>query len=73
MRPPGVDKRRSFAKLPAMAQEKSLNAWHYIDGTWHHGDPYDRLILATALAAQAHLATKDQGLRDFFPEHTLWD
>lgn len=41
--------------------------------TWHNGDPYDRLILATALAAQAHLATKDQGLRDVFPEHTLWD
>lgn len=22
-----------------MTQEKTLNAWHYIDGKWHHGDP----------------------------------
>ena len=40
---------------------------------WHIGDPYDRLILAAAVANQARLATKDGPLRAAFPDITTWD
>lgn len=40
---------------------------------WHIGDPYDRLILAAAVANQARLATKDGPLRAAFPDITVWD
>lgn len=39
---------------------------------WHNGDPYDRLILAAAIANQARLVTKDGPLRAAFPDDTLW-
>lgn len=40
---------------------------------WHNGDPYDRLILAAAIANASLLVTKDGPLRAAFPELTLWD
>lgn len=39
---------------------------------WHNGDPYDRLILAAAIANQAPLVTKDGALRAAFPDNTMW-
>jgi len=36
------------------------------------GDPADRMIYATARAAGAPLATKDQALRRFDPSGTVW-
>ncbi|WP_141015572.1 PIN domain-containing protein [Nocardioides sambongensis] len=36
-------------------------------------DVFDRMIAAQALAAGAHLATRDRVIRAAIPEHTLWD
>lgn len=36
------------------------------------GDPVDRLIFSTAVAAGARLATKDEAMRTFDPARTLW-
>ena len=36
------------------------------------GDPIDRIIYATARAANARLVTRDEQLRAFDPERTLW-
>jgi PIN domain nuclease of toxin-antitoxin system len=36
------------------------------------GDPIDRIIYATARAANARLVTRDERLRAFDPERTLW-
>ncbi|HEY2142648.1 MAG TPA: type II toxin-antitoxin system VapC family toxin [Solirubrobacteraceae bacterium] len=36
------------------------------------GDPVDRLIYATARAADARLITRDRAIRAFDPETTLW-
>ncbi|MBS1848358.1 MAG: PIN domain-containing protein [Actinobacteria bacterium] len=36
-------------------------------------DPFDRLILAQAVAARAPLVTKDAPMRVAFPGRTLWD
>lgn len=36
------------------------------------GDPTDRLIFASALAAGARLLTKDRRIRAFDPESTVW-
>lgn len=35
-------------------------------------DPFDRIIVAQALAAGAELATKDERIRAAFPTHTIW-
>jgi PIN domain nuclease of toxin-antitoxin system len=37
-----------------------------------HGDPADRLIVATALAHGAHLVTKDAAIRTFPAVETVW-
>jgi PIN domain nuclease of toxin-antitoxin system len=36
------------------------------------GDPIDRLIYATARATRAPLVTRDEGIRTFDPESTIW-
>jgi len=36
------------------------------------GDPADRFIYATALAARARLVTADQAIRAFDPRETIW-
>ena len=38
---------------------------------WKHKDPADRTIVATAIYRKAHLITKDQNIRDFYPK-SLW-
>ncbi len=40
---------------------------------WPNGDPYDRLILSSAIANRNLLVTKDAPLRAAFPDLTLWD
>ena len=37
-----------------------------------HGDPADRLIVATALLAGATLVTKDQNIRSYGPVANVW-
>jgi PIN domain nuclease of toxin-antitoxin system len=37
-----------------------------------HGDPADRLIYATTRALGATLVTRDEAMRRFDPERTLW-
>lgn len=37
-----------------------------------HGDPADRFIYATARANGATLVTRDEAVRSFDPERTLW-
>jgi PIN domain nuclease of toxin-antitoxin system len=43
-----------------------------LDAKSFPGDPIDRLIYATARAARAHLVTRDNAIRDFDPELTIW-
>lgn len=37
-----------------------------------HGDPADRLIVATALSESVPLVTKDQQIRDYASVKTIW-
>ncbi|HRC84908.1 MAG TPA: hypothetical protein PK413_04800 [Thermoanaerobaculia bacterium] len=37
-----------------------------------HGDPADRLIVATARCLRAPLITKDPAIRDFAGAHSIW-
>lgn len=49
-------------------------AIHPIGGEpWFTRDPFDRIIVATAIAAKARLVTKDEVLRRHLPQHTVWD
>lgn len=41
-------------------------------GAGFHGDPADRLIVATAIAESAVLVTKDQQIRDYAAVSTVW-
>lgn len=43
-----------------------------LDAKSFPGDPVDRLIYATARAADATLITRDRAIRAFDPETTLW-
>jgi PIN domain nuclease of toxin-antitoxin system len=43
-----------------------------LDARRFPGDPVDRLIYATALAARAHLVTRDTAINAFDPELTIW-
>jgi PIN domain nuclease of toxin-antitoxin system len=43
-----------------------------LDSRAFPGDPIDRLIYATARAANARLITRDQAIRSFDPQSTLW-
>lgn len=36
-------------------------------------DPFDRVILSQALAAKTQLATKDERMREAYPDDTVWD
>lgn len=40
---------------------------------WKHGDPADRLIVATALAYEAPLATADERIHDSALVRCVWD
>ena len=44
----------------------------HLDG-FPHGDPADRIIVATALGLGATLVTADRRLRAYKPVGTLWD
>lgn len=41
-------------------------------GGGFHGDPADRIIVATALLESAVLVTKDAKIRDYAPVRALW-
>jgi PIN domain nuclease of toxin-antitoxin system len=43
-----------------------------LDAKGFPGDPIDRLIYTTALAAKAHLITRDAAIRAFDAESTIW-
>ncbi len=43
-----------------------------LDGRDFPGDPADRLIFATARVAGGRLVTRDERIRAFDPEHTIW-
>jgi PIN domain nuclease of toxin-antitoxin system len=43
-----------------------------LDAKRFPGDPIDRLIYATALAARARLVTRDAAIGAFDPELTIW-
>ncbi|WP_205014114.1 type II toxin-antitoxin system VapC family toxin [Nocardioides albidus] len=40
---------------------------------WFTRDPFDRLIVATALAEKSLLVTGDARIREHLPDHTIWD
>jgi len=39
---------------------------------WEHGDPADRVIVATALLLGLPILTKDQPIRDFKGIRSIW-
>lgn len=39
---------------------------------WKLGDPFDRLIGATAMTMDLSLVTKDEALTALLPDHALW-
>lgn len=43
-----------------------------LGGEGMHGDPADRFIYATARGRRATLITRDEALRAFDPDRTLW-
>jgi PIN domain nuclease of toxin-antitoxin system len=43
-----------------------------LDRNEFHGDPADRLIVATAIELGIELVTKDRRIRDYDPVRTLW-
>lgn len=50
-----------FMELPVTA----LHAKEVADLLWHHGDPFDRLLVAQAIAEQLRLLTADLHLTDY--------
>jgi len=39
---------------------------------WQHGDPFDRMIVATAMAHGARIVSKDDRIRLFPPARAIW-
>lgn len=57
-----------ISMLPPTVEIATLAA----DLDWVHGDPFDRIIVATALAHGAPLITKDDRIRRSAPVRTIW-
>jgi PIN domain nuclease of toxin-antitoxin system len=50
-----------FVELPVTASEARLSA----QLPWHHGDPFDRLLVAQAMSHGLYLATRDPLLASY--------
>jgi len=59
-----------FVQFVAVDNRVALRAVR-LEG-FHHRDPADRMIVATALELGATLVTADQRLQAYQPLHTLW-
>ncbi len=71
----GLWVRQAFAqpRMEALAPSAEIAvAAGLLDSRSFPGDPIDRLIYATARATNAVLITRDQAIRTFDPEATLW-
>jgi PIN domain nuclease of toxin-antitoxin system len=67
--------RQAFAqdRVEALAPSAEIAlAASLLDSREFPGDPIDRLIYATARAANATLITRDEAIREFDPRLTLW-
>jgi PIN domain nuclease of toxin-antitoxin system len=67
--------RQAFAqaRVEALAPSPEIAvAAALLDSRAFPGDPIDRLIYATARSINARLVTRDQAVRAFDPEATLW-
>ncbi|QDP98322.1 type II toxin-antitoxin system VapC family toxin [Microlunatus elymi] len=53
---------QSFSRVIEVAQRESFTR-----------DPFDRIIVAQALAAHDQLATKDERILAAYPDNALWD
>ena len=56
-------------RLLPLTPEIALGAVHLL---WDHRDPFDRTIVATAIAHRAPLVTKDDRIRGFEGVPTIW-
>jgi len=57
-----------FHELPILP----LDAEHAGDLPWHHGDPFDRLLVAQAMRLGFTLLTADRSIRTFEGVAQLW-
>jgi PIN domain nuclease of toxin-antitoxin system len=67
--------RQAFAqpRVEALAPSAEIAvAAGLLDSRAFPGDPIDRLIYATARAANARLVTRDEAIRAYDPRSTLW-
>lgn len=39
---------------------------------WTHRDPFDRMIVATALSQDAKIITRDRKITEFVPQQVVW-
>lgn len=72
----GMDIETYVSKLEQLSYLKILpvdtTVWlKNLSLNWKHKDPADRTIVATAFHKKAHLITKDEIIRDFYPK-SLW-
>ena len=68
----GIREALAVARLRVVPVSEAIATEAGLLGHGFHGDPADRLIVATALELRAPLATKDDRIRDSGLVKTIW-
>ena len=68
----GIREALSIEKLQVVPVSEAIAVEAGLLGAGFHGDPADRIIVATALELKAPLVTKDERIRDSACVRTLW-
>lgn len=68
----GIREALSIDKLQVIPVSETIAVEAGLFGARFHGDPADRIIVATALELKAPLVTKDERIRDSNLVRTLW-
>ena len=68
----GIREALSVPRLRVVAVDEAIAAEAGLLGSGFHGDPADRIIVATALELRTTLVTKDPNIRESKVVTTLW-